>query len=1377
MFLFFVTAGSLAASVRVIESSSSRLVFRWELGSFDTLSFNDSGGLVTGLAFSGSNITLGSEGQPVIPGVSVYVGVPVSGAIRVNFVPGSVSTITLNHPLRKNRMEGDKVFPLPREIPFPNGWLSDPRHTWFKGMRAAQLIIRPFRYEVNSRTVQVLNGAECTVEFPAAAPLYGTRPALTDYQRMLQGLVLNYQVAAGWVKPLQKKLRKTADFFPLSYGQPLLTFTIGDGHAGTNAYTLKENVILKISGSQIKRLFAAWTGSVDTSAISMRSVALYASWKGELPITCPAYDSIPAGITEVPLFRCDRNENDTLDNDDYVLAYVSGLSDWSYDTTAHDYVFRLDNYDDNRHYWLTLKTLGAGNGASITRFVQPSGSTGTFDYGTGHAMVGGLEFPPSSIGNANAINPELVVGYVWKRLLPYTPVFQDTLELPYSDTASGGFIRFGNYSSTDAEIKVLVSDDTISTHCSAGANYPVRHWGNRVLRMVYSDTSSSLHCWQLVNVRADYRHVLSARADSALRMSAFSFTESDIKSYRFSSTGSGRIFLFRIPVDESAVTLIDTIAGGAPYVWTDSGNTGVRYFLCNDAGFVTLPDAAFLSPPARLSGSSYDVANLRDAANTADYLIITPPAFAAEAERLAAHKASRGFTRPCIVSINDVYTDFAGGNFDPVALRNFLAFATRNWQNGGALDYVVFVGCGHYDYKRIYTVEENFIPPWEQDGTTCVDDFYAALTPGYFGSGSSDLSVAIGRLPCQTNGEAKAMVDKIIAVENEQSADWGPWRNTMVLVADDDMQGSSCDGICPPGNNGHHISSEYVAQDVEQCRPSMNLQKVYLFDYPWNSSHEKPEASRAIVNSINNGTAYVNFFGHGSDVYWTDEHVLQATVVSQLVNRNHYPLISSFSCSVGRFDMPDNTSLSEVLAKASSAGALATFSGTRGAMPGPNESLSRNLHRSLFDSLGATLGMAVLDAKFCVGGTSNSNSNVYVLFGDPSVRFVKVCRRVELRLYDMNNTPLNDTLRAMQQITIRGTVVDENGAVDGNFGTSSSQAFVRLGIFNPPDETGRQDGGTCDIDMATGKHTVRWMRPGKPLFYATIAVRNGLFEQTAILPPSITFDKVGAKLTAYAWQGSTAGLGCLNSLIFHGTCTSCSPGNDTTGPRITLRPIYDAASMNSGSVSFSDHIVSSLPLKCEIVLADESGINVVDNGPDQGLTMEIPGIISRCNINYKFQFVEGDYRKGCAPLSFEENTLPAGNNNLLVTAQDLLGNVSRGKFVLEITDENTLLLDHVFNTPNPVRMGETTRFFFYPSTTTTYASGKFIIVIKIYSLGGRLLRVIKNASNGEVWDCRDQTGYPLPPNIYLYQVTADYPSQEKMIKSKIQKLVIHPPRK
>jgi hypothetical protein len=136
--------------------------------------------------------------------------------------------------------------------------------------------------------------------------------------------------------------------------------------------------------------------------------------------------------------------------------------------------------------------------------------------------------------------------------------------------------------------------------------------------------------------------------------------------------------------------------------------------------------------------------------------------------------------------------------------------------------------------------------------------------------------------------------------------------------------------------------------------------------------------------------------------------------------------------------------------------------------------------------------------------------------------------------------------------------------------------------------------------------------------------------------------------------------------------------------------------------------------------------------------------------------------------------LQIGAYDLIVTSQDLQGNLSKTAFKLEITDENEPTLDHVFNTPNPVRMGQTTRFFFYPSTAQPYLNARF--VVKIFSLSGKLLRVFKDAMNGETWDLRDQSGYQLPPNIYLYQVTGYYSKIAKIIKSPIKKLIIHPPR-
>ena len=1326
------------------------------MGGFDTTTLLDSGKLSTVVSFAGENIALGAVGEPLIPGMSLYAGIPAAGMVRVSFSPGATHTLTLHHPLKtRRRVQGEAALPpSQRDIRFLEPWISAPRYTAFGDLRAAHLVVRPVRYEAGSNALQFLETGECTIEFPPAPPSAAAAASATsDYQRMLKGLLLNYDVARTWAKTsARRSLHKVAsatgsDPFPLSYGQQVFTFTIGDGHGGMNEVTVKENGVVKITGAQIMRLFGRSAGT-----LSMSALAVYGSVKGELPLAAPGIGAIPVGIAEVPLLRVDRNHNGLVDADDFVLAYVTGLNDWVYDSVQHDFVYVTDDFDDYRHYYLALKQSGAG--ASMARFTQPPTAVGvdTLDSFLNRAMFKESLMRPAVFNDKCIPKDQDGLEWVWQRVAP-NGSFECPLDLADLDTSQNGTLRFKSFYSMPSSVSATISGTPICTQCADNTDYLIEHWGNR---LVYArNGSSGCHIWQLEHMEVRYHTKLSAAGD-ILRMHVFSSTDSLATSYRLSGIGGRSVYVFRIPKDESDMSLIDSVSGKSSLVWSDSGRSGARYFLCGESGLTTIPDNGF-SPLPQPSKSGYLISNLRDVNSETNYLIVTHPDFLDETNRLATHKAARDF-KPAVVSIHDVYTYFAGGNTDPSALRNFLAYAKHDWKNGTALEYVLFMGAGHYDFKRIRATEPNFIPPseqgWSDEGSFCYEDFYSMLAPP---DSVSELSLALGRLPCKTKSEAATLVDKIIETEDAQQADWSAWRNTMIFVADDDMQGTIDDPIV--GNDrGHHAASERTAALVESLRPSMDLRKVYLFEYPWNANLEKPEASHAIVNAINSGVGYVNFFGHGSPTQWTDECVLTPKIVPQLNNEKRYPLISSFSCSVGKFDIPNATSLNEALVKTPHAGAIAAFGATRETEASSNENLAKTMYAALLDTTSSpSFGMAILAAKAL--SYSNGNS-LYALLGDPSLRLVTPMRKIQLEI-DTAAGRASDTLKALQKITIKGSIVDETGAADHSFG-ASAPAYVQLSIFNPPELTTRKD---------NGKDTsVRYTMPGAPLFSGKVAVQNGAFSQSAILPLSVAMDKSGSKLIAYAYEGQTAALGSREALYFHGSKPRSR--DDTLGPRITIRPVYDAKAMSTDAVSFTDRITSSLPLSCEFDLYDPSGVNVSNSGPDEGLTMEVPGVISRRNINHLFQFVEGDFRRGSAAVSFEAGSLKSGHHDLVLTAQDLLGNVTRTTFALEITDENTLTLDHVFNAPNPMRMGGATRFYFYPtSTTADIGAGA---VIKIYSLGGRLLRVMQGARNGEVWDGRDQTGYPLPPAIYLFQVSVD--AQDKHVKSKIQKLVIHPPR-
>ena len=1335
------------------------------------------------LGFYGANIALGSAGEPVIPGHSVYVGIPLSGAIRVSFLPGQIQTLRLHHPLRKYLLKGDGLFLQKQVLQFVDEWVSQPRYTWLKTMRAAQIAIRPFLAAGDGQTVRILRSGVCTIAFPAAASGGPARGAKTAYQKMQKQLVLNYNVASTWVTPTPpaKSLLKAVDPYPLTYGDPSLkTFTIGDGHSGMNEMTTNENGILKITGAQILHLWGAQAGQVG-----MGQVALYASVKGQLSTDIPGPDAIPAGIQEIPLFRYDRNGNGVVDSEDYFLAWVTGLNDWVYDTSGRDFGYVVDNYDDNRHYWLCLKSVG--DGASMSRFSQPAGSGDTVDYFTNHCMFGEPIFRLQSVSN-NIGSDAAEVGYSWVQITSNNSPWNYQLNLPDLDSTAGGALTITAFTGSFTLVNAFIGGEALCQSCQSGQAYPVSNgstgikfprWGNCNLQLQYAGDGT---LWfQLISVQADYRRPLRATSDTVC-MQVFSACSTGVEQYRFSG-GNGMTFVFRIPQDESAVSLIDTFSAGVPVIWSDSGNTGARYFVCNAAGFFTFPntDSFFMPPPGRLSTiDTHCIANLRDVSNKADYLIVTHPNFLNQAELLANDKASNGF-RPGIVSINDVYTDFSGGNMDPVALRNFLAFATRNWATRDTLDYVVLMGDGDYDFKRIKTSEVNYIPPAEvnDDGLFIEeDDFYANLTPG-----GRELSVALGRIPCQTVSQAQAVVDKIMAMEDTQKADWSSWRNTMLFVADDDWQGPLYDLI----GAGHQENADATADGVKLCRPSLEVEKVYEFEYPTNASFQKPECSSALINAINNGVGYICFYGHGSPIQWTDEDILneQQPLSSELSNANQYPFVSEFACYLGAFDYPDVTTLSQDLLEMPAAGVIATFAASREGNSPDNGTLGTSLYTHLLDTLSETsIGMAMVAAK---AENPGANADMYVLFGDPSITIVPPSRRMQVAITDTNGK-VRDTLvahdtlqelQALEKIEIIGQILDTNGNTDAQYG-ANTPAYVHIGIYNPDYITGRMDGHTNDT-------SIRFWLPGTPVFSGNITVRNGTFKQVALLPRSLTFDTDSAMLLAYAWQGPTNGVAFNNMLYFHGTAPSTSLTRDSLGPQISVRPIYNVAALQSSAVSFTDHIVSSLPLQIEILVSDPSGINVIGTGPDEGLTMAIPGVQSRCNINSKFQFDAGSYQKGSAIIGFESGSIKPGSYSVILTAQDLLGNISHLTFGLQIEDSFQLSLDHVLNIPNPMRMGQSTRFFFSPTLTTipnTNPSVQANFTIKIYSLAGKLLKVISNAQNGESWNGRDQTGYVLPPDVYLYQVAAAYQNTYTSdgmngpanVKSAIQKLVIYPPK-
>ncbi len=484
-----------------------------------------------------------------------------------------------------------------------------------------------------------------------------------------------------------------------------------------------------------------------------------------------------------------------------------------------------------------------------------------------------------------------------------------------------------------------------------------------------------------------------------------------------------------------------------------------------------------------------------------------------------------------------------------------------------------------------------------------------------------------------------------------------------------------------------------------------------------------------------------------------------------MYNDGRYPVVAAFSCSVGKFDEPGTASLSEALVTAPGVGAIAVISATRETYAPANEELSIDFYHFLLDSASTrTIGMSL--AAVFVGKPNLDRS--YAILGDPSIRAVRATRKVTLTIDDPD-----DTLAALQEVVVSGTIT-VNGKIDREF---DGDAYVAIGLFNPPDTVSRKDGGD--------RQQVRYALPGNPVFLGKTKLVMGKFSQKLLVPQKLSFHRPGSKLTAYAWkEGSAdAGAGCRRDLVFGGSVAS-SKSKDTEGPRISIRPVYEDSYLSGREASFTDRITTQPPVKCEIELHDPSGIDVAGNGPDEGVTVAIEGVVARQNVNNKFRFREGDFRRGVVSLEYGE--LKPGKHVMTVTARDLFGNLSKARFTVVVTDKEQLRLDHVLNFPNPMRMGTVTRFYCHTNYTARQTYGNDVrLTVRIYSLGGKLLRVIDDGEhpgsrvhNGIEWDGRDERGHPLGPDVYLYRITAvdRGPNGRKVSRSRIMKLVILPPR-
>jgi hypothetical protein len=338
----------------------------------------------------------------------------------------------------------------------------------------------------------------------------------------------------------------------------------------------------------------------------------------------------------------------------------------------------------------------------------------------------------------------------------------------------------------------------------------------------------------------------------------------------------------------------------------------------------------------------------------ADYLIVTSPELASAAAQLAALRMEA-----LVVTTDQIYDEFGGGNLDPRAIRAFLGEVHAKWRHRPR--FVVLAGSGTYDGRNLLGVGDNHVPPMLVETPTGIAPSDVALADVEGDDGVPEF--AIGRIPASSEAELLAYVEKLAAYE----ADSGAWAGKALFVADNRDAGGFFD-----------VDSTTSAA---RLRGTMTVLEATVTG--------DPASTRAqTLQALQDGVGLFHYFGHAGTDRLAQEGLLTSADVDALASGSRTPIALLMTCVAGFYGYPGYDSLGVRLTNRVGGGALATWTSSAAEMHADSRVLSQAALGRLADGSRPSFGEAIRSAMAASrdAGSPLSTRLTYNLFGDPAVR-------------------------------------------------------------------------------------------------------------------------------------------------------------------------------------------------------------------------------------------------------------------------------------------------------------------------------------------------------------------------------------------------------
>lgn len=734
-----------------------------------------------------------------------------------------------------------------------------------------------------------------------------------------------------------------------------------------------------------------------------------------------------------------------------------------------------------------------------------------------------------------------------------------------------------------------------------------------------------------------------------------------------------------------------------------------------------------------------------------DMLVISPESYSQGARLIADMHVSRDSMNVLVLDPQIIYNEFSNGKPDVGAWRKLL----KMWHDrGGAPHYCLIMGKPSCDPKGMMADFKNMsftaVPIWQSESglsetSSYSNDNYIGMLDdtdnGTFSISNARIHTAVGRIPVKTSSEAVTVARKL--VDHVEKPDMGAWRNKVMLIADDN-------------DNGTHLEqSERVFENMKGNGQGSGYlyDRLYLDSYPLVTTATGPaypQATAHMLETYNEGVLFTNYVGHASERGWGHEQLWQWPDIEGMRN-NNLMFIYAATCRFMPWDEPMVSAGEELMlnAKGGISGMIAAsrtvYISSNGVL---NSTFATELFKTGEDGRLRPVGDAFISALNRNLGEDNRLR--YALMGDPAMRLNGIDRHVTVDTINGTDVAQEDDMpevAAGSRMTLTGSVRDLNGVVDSGFnGTVALQLYDAETVI---ETYGNQSEGK--VMMYNDRKT--------RLAVANASVKNGSWSVSMSVPLEISNNYQPALVSAYAWaDNGTEANGSSESLYVYGF--SDEAVTDTLGPKIEYYYINNSG-FRDGDIVNPNPVVFAR-------LTDDSGINISDAGVGHKITLRLDDKIQYDDVS---QYFKPDTDGAGGSFTYSLSDLAPGEHSLTLEAWDNLNNSTRSSVKFSVRTSADPNIVDVGTDCNPATSG--VNFFIHldqPNTDMTYD-------LSVMDLNGREIWSQTGTDSSGLqatlttyWNLTDKSGTRVPRGIYLYRVRVETP--QGMWSSRTNKLAV-----